>query len=269
MSSIAESLQLCPRGLRLDCELLWCHILQRERSWLLAHSDYRISDKERAIFGSYFAQRLAGEPLAYLLGCKEFWSMPIEVSNKVLVPRPETELLVELALKLLDKQDKLRVADLGTGSGAIALALAQERPDWWILATDISPEALTVAQSNAVRLKLQINFASGDWCQALPKTSKVQAIIANPPYLADDDPHLPGLSHEPRSALVAGPSGYEQLQRIIGESYQFLSDGGFILLEHGHQQGAKVRQLLIKNRYRQVCGWPDYSGLDRVSAGRR
>ncbi|MDY6828579.1 MAG: peptide chain release factor N(5)-glutamine methyltransferase [Pseudomonadota bacterium] len=220
-------------------------------------------------FEGLWNRRLQGEPIAYLLGEQGFWSLLLEVTPDTLVPRPETERLVELALELLPA-GHCRVADLGTGSGAIALALATERPAWQLVATDRSEPALKVAARNRDRHRLsQVELRHGDWCTALG-IGRFDAVLSNPPYVAPQDPHLggPGVCFEPRSALVAGNDGMADLAALIDQSPVHLNPGGWLLLEHGCQQAAQVRTGLSARGFVGVCTHQDLAGQDRVTLGR-
>lgn len=260
---------------RLEAEILLTHVLGVERSALLAWPHQAVLEQDSQQFLSLISRRVKGEPIAYLTGKKEFWSLSFKVTPSVLIPRPETELVVELALKLLPDLKKLyRVLELGTGSGAIALALARERPQWSIFATDISQTALAVAQNNAHHLAVSnVKFYQGDWFAALSKLEIYQkqfdVILSNPPYLADHDPHLQqaDLRFEPESALKAGPSGLEALKKIIEEARNYLAPKGWLILEHGFDQAAALQALFQANGYQRCHCYQDLAGLDRVTVG--
>lgn len=256
---------------QLDAELLLSQVLGRPRSYLYTWPERQPDAEQNARFHELLARRLIGEPIAYLTGRREFWSLELEVSPDTLIPRPETELLVEQALQRLPPDTPCRVADLGTGSGAIALALAHERPRAHIVATDASVAALTVAERNARRLALDnIEFRPGDWCTALPRTA-FDLIVSNPPYVAADSAclHQGDLRFEPRSALTDDGDGLGALRRIIRQAPDHLAANGWLLLEHGHDQGTAVADLLHAAGFREVAGRRDAAGLDRISAGRR
>jgi release factor glutamine methyltransferase len=215
--------------------------------------------------------RLRGEPLAYLVGQREFWSLPLRITPATLIPRPETELLVELALERLPYDAPLQVADLGTGSGAIALAIASERPNTKIVATDISAKALTVAKYNARKLKIyNVMFRQGNWCKPLAN-ERFALIVCNPPYLANDDPHLcqGGLRFEPPLALLAGYDGLRAISAIVPQAIAHLQSGGWLLLEHGYDQCEKVSALLQENGFIETTQHQDAANINRVSIGRR
>ncbi len=252
----------CPR---IEAEALLAHCLGRPRSWLFAHATEPITAAPDRRFGELLERRLRGEPLAYLTGQREFWSLTLAVGPEVLIPRPETEGLVELALRFIPGPSA-RVADLGTGSGAIALALASERPGWDISATDVSPEALALARRNAERLGLaNIGFRLGDWCRALD-SGDYDLILANPPYIADGDPAVADdvRTHEPGLALYAGPGGLECLGRIIDQAREHLVPTGRLLLEHGIGQGPDLHAMLAQRGYREIAHHEDLSGHERI-----
>jgi release factor glutamine methyltransferase len=253
----------------LDAELLLAHVLGCPRSALLRDADQRVENAAQLSYLAYIARRARGEPLAYLTGEREFWSLPLQVTPAVLVPRPETELLVERALALPGR-GTARVADLGTGSGAIALALGRERPDWDITATDQSGEALQVAARNAQALGItNVRFVQGNWFNALAG-APFDLILSNPPYIAEGDPALmdAALQHEPVSALVSGPLGLDALLEIIGSARAHLRPGAVLLLEHGSTQANDVARALEAAGFIDVRCHRDLAGLDRVSEAR-
>jgi release factor glutamine methyltransferase len=249
---------------RLDAELLLAHALRQPRSYLLSHDDEAVDLATIARYQSLLARCTQGEPLAYLTGEREFWSLPLAVTPDVLIPRPETELAVERCLALRDATPAA-VADLGTGSGAIALALAVERPQWRIMATDRDAGALQVARANAERLVLQnVYFARGDWFEPLAGR-QFDLIVSNPPYVASGDPALDALRYEPAAALIPGVSGMEALQRIVLEASTHLLSGGWLVLEHGAGQAAEVACSLVGAGYARVRCHTDLAGRDRVT----
>lgn len=263
---------------RLDAEVLLACVLGKARSYLFSRPETELSDEHSTAFAALVARRAAGEPVAYLTGVRGFWTLDLQVTSAVLIPRPETELLVELTLTSAQhigdgrRDAPLRVADLGTGSGAIALALASERPHWQIYATDRSEQALQVARGNALRLGLErVQFGAGDWCDALPADVRFDMIVSNPPYIAGEDPHLTrgDLVFEPRSALVADERGLRDLATICRQSGPRLRDGGYLLLEHGYEQGVDVRALLTSAGFENVQSERDLAGHERVTLGRR
>jgi release factor glutamine methyltransferase len=253
-----------------EVELLLSQVLRRDRAWLYAHADDALAAADALQFHSLLLRRAAGEPLAYLLGRREFWSLDLAITPDVLIPRPETELLVELALQRMPQNAQVDIADLGTGSGAIALALAHERPHVRVLATDASVTALTVARGNAERLGIRnVEFAQGDWCAALGGR-KFDLIVSNPPYIAQHDVHLDqgDLRFEPHAALASGADGLDAIRAIVHAAPAHLKPGGWLLLEHGHDQGRTVRTLLETNRFLEVLTERDLEGRERVSVGR-
>ncbi|MFN7644155.1 MAG: peptide chain release factor N(5)-glutamine methyltransferase [Burkholderiales bacterium] len=258
---------------RLDARAIAEQASGRPRTWLIAHGDEAAGPAETRAFEALAARRRAGEPLAYVLGWREFHGRRFEVGPAVLVPRPETEGLVDAALERLAGVPAPRLLDLGTGSGAIAATLALERPDAAVLATDASADALAVARANAARLGATgVGFALGDWWVALPPgCAPFDAIVSNPPYIADADRHLldPALRHEPPGALASGPEGLDAIGTIVAGAPTRLVAGGWLLLEHGRDQGAAVRDRLLRAGFERVATLPDLQGLDRVSIGRR
>ncbi|HTA64339.1 MAG TPA: peptide chain release factor N(5)-glutamine methyltransferase, partial [Xanthomonadaceae bacterium] len=232
---------------RSEADLLLGHVIGRPRSWLFAHAHDVVGDEVRSRFDALVARRERGEPIAQITGRKGFWSFDLRVTPDVLIPRAETELLVECALAVLSPDVPLRVADLGTGSGAIALAIARERPLVEVVAVDASDAALEVARSNAQSLGLasRVRSIHGEWFAPL-LGHRFDAIVSNPPYIAEDDPHLRqgDLRHEPRMALSSGRDGFDAIRAIARDAPAHLHDGGWLLLEHGWEQGAAVRELL-------------------------
>ena len=277
-TSIRQLLEQATRSLnsnsdsaRLDAEILLSHVLGEARSYLHAWPEKTLPTATQAQFKRLVIRRASGEPVAHLVGRREFWSLPLTVTTDTLIPRPETETLVALALEIIPTDVCLLVADLGTGSGAIALALAHERPRCRIVASDISPAAIAVAQSNARQLGIDsIEFHVGDWCEPLTGMP-CDVIVSNPPYIPDADPHLDqgDVRFEPRSALAAGPQGLDELQRIARCAHAQLQPGGWLLMEHGYDQGKAVTQLLKSRGFRDVADHPDDAGLSRVITGKR
>ena len=251
----------------LDAQLLLAHALGLERWRLTANPELAVEPAQRARFRELLERRRAGEPLAYLIGRREFWSLDLAVSPDVLVPRPETELVVERALDLAIAP-VMRVADLGTGSGAIALALARERPRWQLLATDASASALAVAQRNAQALGLAVEFRLGDWYTPLA-AERFDLLLSNPPYVAADDPALHVLRHEPRMALTPGADALQCLRLLAHGAMQHLVPGGWLVLEHGAAQGAQLRDELVLAGLRHVRSHRDLAGHERTTEGQR
>ena len=252
----------------LDAELLLAHALGAARARLRSHPEELAAAEAAARFLALVERRAGGEPVAYILGRKDFWTLELAVSPAVLVPRPETELLVERALAL-QPAAAARVADLGTGSGAIALALASARPQWQIVATDISLEALAVARANAAALGLtRVEMVHGDWLECLG-TRTFHLLVSNPPYIAAEDPALsaPSLMCEPRSALVAAEEGLAALRAIARAAPDHLEPGGWLLLEHGDTQAAAVAGALVARGFAQVRSHRDLAGRERMTEG--
>lgn len=278
MSTVRQALDAARRQLtaltdadpELDAQVLLAHLLGRDRSWLYAWPDATLDATQQAIFERLIARRAAGEPVAHLTGQREFWGLPLAVSADTLIPRPDTELLVEMALDLGDAGQPLKVLDLGTGSGAIALALARERPTWHITASDTSGAALTIAQRNAATLGLsRVHFRQGDWFAAIEPDQRFDLILSNPPYIAAQDPHLQqgDVRHEPRSALVAGAEGLDDIRILTAQAPHHLEPGGWLLLEHGYDQGPETRELLRQAGFDCVETREDLAGRPRVSIG--
>jgi release factor glutamine methyltransferase len=264
----AASLRL---GERAEAELLLLHLLQQPRSWLFAHADDALDMDVQTSYRELLARREAGEPVAYIVGHRGFWTLDLEVTPATLIPRPETELLVELALQRLPPDFSGRVADLGTGSGAIALAIARERPRARVVATDASAAALAVAQRNAQRHALgNVAFVHGDWLAPLAG-QRFDRIASNPPYIEAADPHLTrgDLRFEPASALASGDDGLDDIRRIVDGAHRHLAPGGWLLFEHGWNQGEAARALLQAAGYAEVFTAQDLGQRDRVSGGRR
>lgn len=254
-----------------DAELLLAHALERPRSWLFAHAGDVVDHVAATRFRDLLKRRGAGEPVAYLLGSRGFWTLELAVTPATLIPRPDTELLVELALERMPPGVAMQVADLGTGSGAIALALAAERPRAAVIATDASAGALAVARDNAVRHRIgNVAFRQGDWCVPLAG-ERFDLIASNPPYIAEGDPHLAqgDLRYEPAAALASGVDGLDAIRRIVDAAPAHLRPGGWLLLEHGLDQGAAVRALLEAGGLREVATARDLEGRERVTFGRR
>lgn len=270
VTSVADTLPVLAAASpspRLDAEILLAHVCKCSRVDLIRDCDELVTPENARLFQLAIEQRADGIPIAYLIGHKEFWSLDLEVSRDTLIPRPETELLVERALELLPVHDPCSVAELGTGSGAVALAIARERRKAAVTATDRSATALEVAQRNAARLGLRdIGFRTGDWVAALDETL-FDLIVSNPPYIAEGDPHLQqgDVRFEPRLALVSGRDGLDAIRRIITDARTHLRRGGWLLLEHGMTQGASVRSLMLSAGYWEVVTYRDIAGLERVT----
>lgn len=256
---------------RVDAHWLLLHACGRGaegRTWLLAHADDALPPETHSAFDAMVLRRLAGEPLAYITGQTEFYGLPLQVDARVLDPRADTETLVDWALEVMDTPGTAtpqRLIDLGTGSGAIALALKHGRPTWDVYALDRSADALAVARANAERLGLDLHLHQGDWLQDME--SNFALIVANPPYIAAADPHLDQLQHEPLQALASGAQGLDDLAVIVAQAPQHLAPGGWLLLEHGYDQADAVRTLLQRAGFLQVQSRRDLSGIHRCSGG--
>ncbi|PSS58178.1 peptide chain release factor N(5)-glutamine methyltransferase [Pseudomonas sp. BBP2017] len=254
---------------RLDVELLLAAAIGKSRSYLHTWPERIVSSEAALVFAEYLQRRRSGEPVAYILGQQGFWNLDLEVAPHTLIPRPDTELLVETALELLPLSP-VRVLDLGTGTGAIALALASERAQWQVLAVDRVLEAVALAERNRQRLQLNnVQVRSSHWFDAL-KGERFDLIISNPPYIAAEDPHLVAgdVRFEPSSALVAGADGLDDLRIIISQAPAHLQPGGWLLLEHGYDQAAAVRELLAQHDFEQIESRIDLGGHERISLGR-
>ena len=300
----AQRLAAATPTARLDAELLLSHVIDRPRTWLYTWGDRPIDDDDRARFETLLARRAAGEPVAYLTGRREFWGLALETSPHTLIPRPDTERLVEAALALA-AEPAGRLLDMGTGSGAVALAFAYERPDWTVTGCDRIPEAVALAQRNALRLGIKnAHFMASDWLSdnwfsdnwfsddwfsddglsddwslsdqcsedqsAAPAPQRFDLMVSNPPYIAAADPHLDegDVRFEPRSALVAGGDGLSDLRRLVMTAHRHLVPGGWLLLEHGWNQANAVCTMLKASGYGEVHCQRDLSGQPRVSLGR-
>ncbi|MDX1444192.1 MAG: peptide chain release factor N(5)-glutamine methyltransferase [Gammaproteobacteria bacterium] len=255
---------------RLDAEILLTAALDKPRSHLVAWPEKILDDDTLRQAGRWLARRETGEPVAHILGRREFWSLPLEVNSATLIPRPDTETLIEAALELFGDRPPARITDLGTGSGAIALALKSEFPEADVIATDASEAALEVARRNADTLGLSVEFRKGSWWEPLA-AERYDLVVSNPPYIRADDPHLEqgDVRFEPRSALTAGTDGLDDIRSIIAGCRHHLDEGGWLLLEHGHDQGAAVRELLSREGLQDVSTWRDVGGNERISGARR
>ncbi len=262
-------LDLGPTTARIEAQCLLQHVLNVPRSYLLAHSEQELNAAQQATYDAVLQRRLLGEPVAHILGEREFFGLNFKVTPDTLIPRPDTELLVELALQHIPTHGPFRVLDLGTGSGAIAISIAQRRPDAEIVAVDSSEAALQVARENARHLgTVNVNIIYSDWFSGLAG-QRYNLIVSNPPYIASDDIHLTqgDVRFEPMSALASGKDGLDDIRRIIVEAREFLEHGAWLLLEHGYDQADLVRRLFVGNGFIEVFSAKDMPGIERVSGG--
>lgn len=255
---------------RLDTEIFLCHVLEKPSSYLMTWPEKELTPTQVQRFTGYLKRRQQGEPVAYILGTQAFWTLELEVSVDTLIPRADTEVLVETALNLFPENTPLRIADLGTGTGAIALALASERSAWEVWGCDRIIAAVDLAKRNQARLDLpDVHFVQGSWLA--PLSGRFDMIVSNPPYIDQDDEHLQqgDVRFEPMSALVAAEEGLSDIIHIIKTAPDYLREGGWLLFEHGYQQAVAVRKLFCDSGYEQVKTYQDYAGNDRVTVGCR
>ncbi len=252
----------------LDAQLLICHACNIGQTQLIAHSENELSNEENTSFIDLLKRRCKGEPLAYITGEKEFWSLSFTVNKEVLIPRPETELLVETALNIASTYQAPSILDLGTGSGAIAVTIAKECSECIVYASDISSSALEVAKLNAIKYEVEIKFTQSDWYKSL-SGKKYDLIVCNPPYVSCDDTNLDPyvLKHEPSHALISQNKGLHDLELIISQSKNFLNCSGYLLIEHGFNQGPIIQQFFQQHGFKDVQTHKDLSGHDRVTFG--
>ncbi|WP_367606289.1 peptide chain release factor N(5)-glutamine methyltransferase [Legionella sp. W05-934-2] len=255
----------------IDAEVLLCHVLKHSRVYLYAHSEALIEEAPIVLYTQLIEKRKTGYPVAYLTGKQAFWNLDIAVNEHTLIPRPETEMLVTMGLEKIHSIDNPVIADLGTGSGAIALALASERPDAVIFAVDLSKNALNVAQQNQHHYQFkQVHLVNANWLDAFEPKPCFDLIVTNPPYIPEADPHLQSsIRYEPSLALISGPGGLDAVMEIIAKAKPFLKPDGWLLIEHGYDQKMPINQQLIDNGYRQVNCWEDHAGHDRISIGQK
>jgi release factor glutamine methyltransferase len=253
----------------LEARMLLERVLAKASAWLIAHADEAAGAETEQAFAALAERRRQGEPIAYILGKREFYGLDLQVTRAVLIPRPETELLVELALARIAADAAVRVLDLGTGSGAIAVALAKQRPQARMTAVDVDYAVMAVARANASRHGVSVRFFCGDWFGALAGES-FDLIVSNPPYVAAEDPHLltGDVRFEPQRALVGGADGLDCIRTIVAKAGAHLRPGAWLLFEHGYDQAEACRALLEAHGYREVQSWPDLAGIPRVSGGR-
>ena len=276
--TLTDSLELAAKELgaihdtgRLDAEVLLAFLLDKPRHYAYAFSERGLSVAQANEFCKLIARRTAGEPVAYITGEREFWSMSLQVTPDTLIPRPETERLVELALDVIPPGKRVQIADLGTGTGAIALALANERNQCSVVATDCTEPILRVARNNAERHQISnVEFRLGSWCEPIYNDS-FELIVCNPPYIRSDDSHLRqgDIRFEPRTALIGGPDGLDEIRSICEGARNCLAPTGHLLIEHGAQQKNDVRCVMAASGYQDIVQFQDYAQLDRVTQGRR
>ncbi len=280
MTRVAQLLAQASTGLsdsgvdspRLEAEILLSHILKRSRTWMMTWPEKKVEAASVADFLQLIESRCQGSPVAYLTGEREFWSLTLKVTTDTLIPRPETELLVENVLAIGATRQSLSVLDLGTGSGAIAIALAVEKPSWKITATDVSHAALDVAQTNATTHQADnIHFLHGSWFDPIAAGKRFDIIVSNPPYVAANDPHLQqgDLRYEPATALASGDQGLDDLKMVIGGAREHLYPGGWLLVEHGLDQGAAVRQLFADHGLETISTELDLQQHQRITLGQQ
>lgn len=276
MVTIAEALNWANQQLQasespaVDSRALLCCVLAKPRSYLMTWPERTLTEQQHQQLLKLVAERRRGVPVAHLTGQREFWSLPLAVNDSTLIPRPDTETLVEAALSL-DLPDNARVLDLGTGTGAIALALKSERPQWQITAVDQSEAAVALASHNAEQLQLPIEVKQSNWFSAISVNSSYDLIVSNPPYIDALDPHLQqgDVRYEPQSALIAEDSGLADLKLIVEQSLNFLRPGGWLLVEQGWQQADAVVEEMLRKGYKNINRWNDYGSVERITGARK
>lgn len=270
----AGELESSSDSARLDIELILCHLAQKNRTWLFTWPEKTLTSDQQQLFEEYVQRRKSGEPIAHILGQREFWSLPLAVNNSTLIPRPDTELLVEAVLDLFAQdapQQLRRCLDLGTGTGAIVLAVASEKPQWKLLGVDRSTDAVALAEQNRAALGFEhVEIKHSNWFESIPAQT-FDVIVSNPPYINPQDPHLTqgDVRFEPLSALIADNKGLADIEWIIAQSGNYLTAQGWLLLEHGYDQGQAVRDLLRERGFMQIETRRDYGGNERVTLGRK
>lgn len=266
-ASLESALHLSRNESRIELQMLMQRALNVSRAYLLAHPEQILEAGQQAAYDAMLQRRLAGEPIAHILGEREFFGLSFKVTPATLIPRPDTELLVELALQRIPPQGGFRVLDLGTGTGAIAISIAHSRPDAEVVGVDASPAALEVARENARRLGAgNVSFAQSDWFSALGG-NRFDLIVSNPPYIAANDGHLSegDVRFEPMTALVSGADGLDDIRRIVTDARDRLEPGGWLLLEHGYDQATRVREILLQGDYVRIFSARDLADIERVS----
>ena len=275
MTTITELLQQAEQSInssesaRLDAEILFCDVMQLQRSRIYSHPEQLVPEDKSVLFQSLIEQRQLGHPIAHLTGKKEFWSLELTVNRDTLIPRPETELLVETALQIIPQDAAFSILDLGTGSGAIAIAIASERPNCRIVATDINSNALAIARKNAETHQMDnIQFYPSNWYQNIPSQS-FDMIVSNPPYIRQDDEHLSqgDVRFDPELALVAGTDGMQAINMILESAKHYLASDACLLIEHGYDQKPLVQEAFLKHDFKRIKTFQDLSGQDRITLG--
>lgn len=270
----AVELESVSDSARLDIELILCHILQKNRTWLFTWPEKTLTPAQAEKFHIFFTRRKSGEPVAHIIGQREFWSLPLAVNNSTLIPRPDTELLVESVLDLFAQdtpQQSRHCLDLGTGTGAIVLAVASEKPQWNLLGVDVSVDAVALAEQNRAALGFEhVQIKQSHWFESIPAHT-FDVIVSNPPYIDPQDPHLTtgDVRFEPLSALIADNKGLADIEWIVAQAGNYLLPHGWLLLEHGYDQGQAVRDLLTAQQFEQIETRRDYGGNERVTLGRK
>ncbi|HEX7763317.1 MAG TPA: peptide chain release factor N(5)-glutamine methyltransferase [Cellvibrio sp.] len=271
---LAHELESLSDSARLDIELLLCHILQKNRTYLFTWPDSVLSPEQAETFLQFFNRRKSGEPVAHIIGQREFWSLPLAVNNSTLIPRPDTELLVETVLDLFAQDappQARRALDLGTGTGAIVLAIASEKPHWQLLGVDYSADAVALAEQNRAALGFKhVTLAQSDWFENVG-TQPFDVIVSNPPYIDPQDPHLTqgDVRFEPLSALIADNQGLADIEHIVAQAWHYLQAQGWLLVEHGYDQAQRVRDLFNQRDFVQVETRRDLGGNERITLGRK
>lgn len=269
LSSATEQLSPISDSARLDAEVLLAHCLQKNRTWLMTWPEKELSDTQLKQFQALLEQRIHGSPIAHITASREFWSLPLKVTPDTLIPRPETELMIEVILQQYPQTEGIQLADLGTGSGAIALALASEKPDWGIIATDRSPAALKIARENASQLQLNnIQFLEGSWFTPLADMH-FDIIASNPPYIPEQDPHLEqgDVRFEPRSALASGSDGLDDIRLLCQQAQHYLHPNGLLIIEHGYDQKDDLYDIFMNSGYKNIQQHHDLAGQPRLTSG--
>lgn len=257
---------------KLDAEILLSFTLNIPRSYLYAHPEETINSKKIVIFEDLLKRRLQGEPIAYITGHQEFWSMDLLVSSDVLIPRPETEILIETAIALFSSEEHCHVLDLGSGSGAIALAIAKERTCWDVMGVDRSEKAVVIAKNNQQRLQIfNVDFLKSDWFAAISEERLFNLIVSNPPYIPQNDPHLKqgDVRFEPKESLISGVDGLDAVRFIAANAARYLKSSGYLIFEHGYDQKASVKSILQQNHFVSIQSKKDLAGKDRVTLGKK